>query len=134
MLDQAMLDAAWQLGAWNMERDAHRGCNVIGASEQEAYECRQAFGDYSLLADQELHLLEEAPDREEMMQLGARVGYVRWIFRPVKNSIWRVTAEDDTLDDAGGREGPCPVPPYTYTPRDLRVSYRLGRVERIIVP
>jgi hypothetical protein len=134
MLDEAMLEAGWKLGAWDVVRDARRGCNWIGASEQEALECRQAFGDYSPLGDQEDHLLVEAPDRLEMMHLAAAVGYVRWMFRPVKDSIWRQTAEDDTLDEVGGRNTPCPVNPITYTSKNLHVAYRLGRVERIILP
>ncbi|MGF6962322.1 hypothetical protein QFZ97_008278 [Paraburkholderia youngii] len=31
-VDTVLLDAAWQSGAWDVERVERRGCNVIGAS------------------------------------------------------------------------------------------------------
>jgi hypothetical protein len=134
-LEGAMLDAAWQLGAWDVERAQHRGCNYVAANDLEAFECKQAFGDYPLVQDTEMHLLAEAPDRLEMMHLGARVGYVRWKFRPVRGSVWHETAEDDTLLEDGGRKPPCPLKPnIQYDSRNLRISYRLGCVNRIIVP
>lgn len=70
------------------------------------------------------------------MQLAARRGYVRWLFRPVKGGVWRTLDEpDDTLDADGGREPPCPVTPE---PRRAggrgRTVYRLGTVHRILLP
>ncbi|MBY0365357.1 hypothetical protein CDN99_15655 [Roseateles aquatilis] len=41
-LDQQMLDAAWQLGAWNLVREEHRGCETVGVSDSEAMACHQA--------------------------------------------------------------------------------------------
>lgn len=134
-LDAAMLDAAWQLGAWDVEREERRPCNWVGASQMEALECRQAFGDYSVhLEDEESLLLAEAPDRSELMHLGARVGYVRWQFRPVMGGVWQETADDDTLASDGSRKPPCPVAPQAARGGKVaRTRYRLGRVNRIIV-
>ena len=63
-VEGAMLDAAWQLGAWDLERSVRRGCNDVGASAREAHECRQAFGDNPLAPGSEAHLVAEAPDRD----------------------------------------------------------------------
>ncbi|MDI3514431.1 MAG: hypothetical protein PWP40_1660 [Rhodocyclaceae bacterium] len=134
-IDGAMLDAAWQLGAWDMERSVRRGCNDAGASAREAHECRQAFGDNPLAPDSDAHLVAEAPDRDELMQLAARRGYVRWLFRPVRAGLWRAIAEDDTLDADGGRTPPCPVAPRALgEPQRAPVVYRLGRITRIVLP
>lgn len=133
--DRLMLDAAWRLGAWELDRDECRGCNTVGASEREALECRQAFGDDPLGSLGESRLVAEAPDREDMMRLGARVGYVRWSFRPVRGGVWQSTAMDDTLGGDGGRQPPCPV--GTNPPAGQRVGrtrYRLGRIDRLILP
>ncbi|MCW5641012.1 MAG: diguanylate cyclase [Rhodoferax sp.] len=134
-LDHAMLDAAWQFGAWDLVREEHRGCNTAGSSEREAHACRQAFADDPFDPGSEDHLVAEAPDRMDLMQLGARVGYVRWQFRPVKNGLWRDVGSDDSLHEDGGRAPPCPVlaEPQVGT-RVSRTRYRLGRSHRLVLP
>ncbi|KVR30042.1 diguanylate cyclase [Burkholderia ubonensis] len=135
-VDAMLLDAAWQSGAWEVERVERRGCNVIGASAAEALACRQAFGDYGENVARDLQLLIDETARDELMQLAARRGYVRWLFRPVKGGLWRTLDEpDDTLDADGGRRPPCPVPPEPRRPDGRgRTVYRLGRVHRILLP
>lgn len=130
-IDRAMLDAAWQLGAWDMERRERRACSHVGASAREALECRQAFGDNPFAPNDGSHLLAEAPDRAELMHLAAAKGYVCWLFRPVLGGLWRDTAEDDTLAPDGSRAPPCPVAPQAAGGRSARTVYRLGRVSRI---
>ncbi|UXU85413.1 diguanylate cyclase [Burkholderia sp. S-53] len=135
-VDAMLLDAAWRSGAWEVERVERRGCNVIGASAAEALACRQAFGDYGENVARNLQLLIDETARDELMQLAARRGYVRWLFRPVKSGLWRTLDEpDDTLDADGGRQPPCPVPPEPRRPEGRgRTVYRLGRVHRILLP
>ncbi|KVO19829.1 hypothetical protein [Burkholderia ubonensis] len=135
-VDAMLLDAAWQSGAWEVERVERRGCNVIGASAAEALACRQAFGDYGENVARDLQLLIDETARDELMQLAARRGYVRWLFWPVKGGLWRTLDEpDDTLDADGGRRPPCPVPPEPRRPDGRgRTVYRLGRVHRILLP
>lgn len=134
-IEGAMLDAAWQLGAWDLERSVRRGCGEVGASAQEAHECRQAFGDNPLAPGSDAHLVLEAPDRDELMQAAARRGYVRWLFRPVRAGLWRAIAEDDTLNAEGGRTPPCPVMPRQVgEPGRAPQVYRLGRVRRLVLP
>ncbi|KVG80189.1 diguanylate cyclase [Burkholderia ubonensis] len=135
-VDAMLLDAAWQSGAWEVERVERRGCNVICASAAEALACRQAFGDYGEHVARDLQLLIDETARDELMQLAARRGYVRWLFRPVKGGLWRTLDEpDDTLDADGGRRPPCPVPPEPRRPDGRgRTVYRLGRVHRILLP
>lgn len=134
-LDRIMLDAAWQLGAWDLAREERRACNTAGATEREALECRQAFGDDPLGRLGETRMVAEAPDREDMMYQAARVGYVRWAFRPVRGGIWQEGAEDDTLAADGGRAPPCPVGAQPANDRRSgRTCYRLGRISRLILP
>lgn len=133
-LDSDMLDAAWQLGAWELDREERRACTTIGAPEREALECRQAFGDNPLQPGNEEHLVAEAPDRADMLRLGACVGYVRWQFRPVHGGVWQQTADDDTLDAQGGRRLPCPVPPREPVgTRVARTRYRLGSKNGLVI-
>lgn len=132
-IDEAMLDAAWRLGAWQLDREEKRACATAGASERESFECRQAFGD-PLVRSNPSQLIDEAPDREDMLSLGAEVGYVRWQFRPVRGGLWRDTARDDTLSPEGSREPPCPV--GVQPPVGTRLShsrYRLGKAKRLII-
>ncbi|MBV8501926.1 MAG: diguanylate cyclase [Paucibacter sp.] len=133
-LDREMLDAAWRLGAWNLVREEHRGCGVVGAQTQEAVACRQAFGDNPFAPDEEDHLVAEAPDRRALRDAAARVGYVRWIFRPVADGLWHAAGEDDSLSPDGRRAPPCPVAPRpSVGTRVSRSSYQLGRVDRIVL-
>lgn len=133
-LDDAMLTAAWQFGAWDLVREERRGCNTAGATEKEALECKQAFAESPFDGSAEDCVLAEAPDRLALMQLGARIGYVRWQFRPVKNGLWQNTSSDDTLLSDGGRALPCPVvarPPVGV--RTCQTRYHLGRSNRIVL-
>ncbi|AJE97281.1 hypothetical protein [Pandoraea apista] len=134
-VDAMLLDAAWQYGAWDVERTEQRGCNVIGASAAEALACRQAFGDYGDDIAFPQPLLDDQTDRRELMQLAAHKGYVRWLFRPVKGGVWRTLDEpDDTLEADGGRRPPCPVPAQPRRPEGRgRTIYRLGKVRRILL-
>lgn len=133
-LDDAMLEAAWQFGAWDLVREERRGCNTAGASEREALECRQAFAENPFDGPAEALMLTEAPDREDLLQLGARIGYVRWQFRPVKNGLWSDARGDDTLQSDGGRALPCPVPARPAVGNRLsHTRYRLGHGSRIVL-
>lgn len=133
-LDEAMLTAAWQFGAWDLLREERRGCNTAGASEKEALECRQAFAENPFADTADDFVLTEAPDRLDLMQLGARVGYVRWQFRPVKNGLWNDTSGDDTLRSDGGRELPCPVLARPCVGvRTGQTRYHLGHSNRIVL-
>ncbi|MEZ5739777.1 MAG: diguanylate cyclase [Burkholderiaceae bacterium] len=98
-VEAAALDAAWQAGAWDLQRTIHRACNLPSSTATEATDWRRAFGDYRLDADDDReHLLDDgAPDRAELMALAARRGYTRWLFRPVAGGLWQQTADDVTL-------------------------------------
>jgi hypothetical protein len=131
-LDEAMLEAAWRMGAWELDREERRACATAGARERESLECRQAFGE---TAYGEAAMVAEAPDREDLLALGAAIGYIRWLFRPVQGGLWRQTAEDDTLSAEGGRPLPCPVAPQSPAGAgSARTRYRLGAVRRLILP
>jgi len=137
-LERLLLEAAWQLGAWDVERLERPAWWRLGAPATEVSDGRRAFGYYD--EDEGFdagQLMAEAPDREELMRLAAHRGYLRWLFRPRKHGIWAAVREegDDTLDDSGGRALPCPVEPQ---PRQAgaaarRTVYRLGRTGRIVL-
>lgn len=133
-LDDAMLEAAWQFGAWDLLREERRACNTAGASEREAFECRQAFAENPFERGTDDYMVTEAPDRIDLMQLGARVGYVLWQFRPVRSGLWKDAADDDTLQNDGGRQPPCPVlAKPAVGVRLSKTRYRLGRSSRIVL-
>jgi hypothetical protein len=135
-VDLLVLDAAWQLGAWEIERIEQRSCNVIGPSAAEALACRQAFGFYEADASKGAPRDDDESGRESLMQLAARRGYLRWLFRPVQSGLWSVLNEpDDTLGADGGRRPPCPAAPISrWRDHQGRTVYRLGRVHRILLP
>ena len=45
-VDRAALEAAWELGAWDVARAERKGCMRPGAASTEALECLQAFGTF----------------------------------------------------------------------------------------
>jgi len=131
--ERELLDAAWRLGAWNVERLLRRACNSAGAAASEAHECRLAFGDNPAGFPDQPVLGADLPQRADLMALAARKGYWRWLFQPVKGGVWAgVGPADDSLDADGGRLSECPVAP---APRDVgaRTVYQLGRIDRIIL-
>lgn len=134
-VERSLLDAAWQLGAWDVQREELRACSYPGASAKEALACRQAFGEFSG-KESSHHLIAEAPDREALLTVAATKGYLRWQFRPVQGGLWEASRDDATLDEGGRRTPPCPV--TTLSPlhggRLSRTVYRLGRNDHIWLP
>ncbi|WP_459616551.1 diguanylate cyclase [Bordetella sp. 2513F-2] len=135
-LDSMLLDAAWQLGAWDVERQGCAPWWRLGASAKEALAGHRAFGDYPDCPPDEQALIVDAPDQQDLLRMAAGKGYVRWQFRPRVGGIWaQLDDPDDTVDEGGARQPPCPVPPQPYDRhRPGRLVYRLGRVERLILP
>ncbi len=137
-LERSLLEAAWQLGAWDLERLERPAWWRLGAPATEVSDGRRAFGYYGEDdAPESEHLIADAPDREALMHLAAHRGYLRWLFRPRKRGIWGTVPDDDdhTLDASGGRALPCPVvpePPH-HDAAAHRTVYRLGRAERIVL-
>ncbi|KQV59690.1 MULTISPECIES: hypothetical protein [unclassified Duganella] len=132
--EEALLDVAWRLGAWQLERLEQRPCNMAGAAASEAFACRQAFGD-NAAGYQDQPVLGGDPDtRTEQMELAARKGYRRWLFQPVKGGLWEgIGPADDSLAPDGGRLSDCPVKPAPTT-SGQRVVYQLGRHDRFFLP
>jgi hypothetical protein len=135
-IDEALLEAAWRLGAWDVERLAGRPWWRLGASDGETLACYRAFGEYPDREAGQEPVIADAPDREEVMWLAANRGYIRWMFRPRKGGVWgHVADEDCTLEPDGGRSLPCPVRPRSFDMDGARRTvYRLGYVDRIILP
>lgn len=126
-VDEATMEAAWALGAWDVARAERPGCMRAGAAGTEALECLQAFGTFPYGMHGTQVVVSEAPDADDLVQLAAHRGYLMWVFRPVKGSIWAEYADDATLGPEGTRAGPCPyrpIPPVCDGKR--RTVYRFG--------
>jgi hypothetical protein len=133
-LDLAALEAGWELGAWDVARHQRRACMRPGAEPSEALECLQAFGNYpDAMGGRDL-VIAEAPDSDELLQLGANVGYLTWQFRPVMGGIWADVADDVTLNPDGSRAPTCPLMPVPASDeQDSKTVYRFGRGESILL-
>lgn len=127
-LDLATMEAAWELGAWDVARAERPSCARPGAESRETLECLQAFGAFPYgLFGREI-VISDAPDADELLSVAARSGYLMWLFRPVRGGIWGEVADDQTLNPDGTRLPPCPVepvPPSCDGPR--KTVYRFGR-------
>jgi hypothetical protein len=126
-VDSAAMEAAWTLGAWDVARAERPGCMRPGARGSEALECLQAFGSFPYGINGNHVVVSDAPDADDLVQLAAHRGYLMWVFRPVKGSIWAEYADDATLGPEGTRTGPCPhtpIPPTCEGKR--RTVYRFG--------
>lgn len=141
-VEAAIFDAAWQLGAWDVERLQRRGCNDIAAWSREALDCRQAFGELVAAPEHDIGIDDDAaPDRTDLLMLAARRGYVRWLFRPVRGGLNGAGSDDASLKGDGTREPPCPVRPTVPfggavrgRPEGTRQRFRLGRGAGLIAP
>jgi hypothetical protein len=126
-VDQAAMEAAWELGAWDVARAERPGCMRPGAQCTEALECLQAFGSFPYGMHGSQVVVSDAPDADELVQVAAHRGYLMWVFRPVKGGIWAEYADDATLGPEGSRAGPCPYrpsPPLCHGKR--QTVYRFG--------
>ena len=110
-VDQAALDAAWRLGAWDVARAERPGCTRPGARDTEPLECLQAFGAYPHGVNGTPLVVSEAPDADALVHLAGRCGYLMWLFRPVSGGLWGEVTQDVTLSPEGRRAGRCPVRP-----------------------
>jgi hypothetical protein len=126
-VDRAAMEAAWELGAWDVARAERPGCMRPGAQCTEALECLQAFGSFPYGMHGSQVVVSDAPDADELVQVAAHRGYLMWVFRPVKGGIWAEYADDATLGPEGTRAGPCPyrpIPPLCHGKR--QTVYRFG--------
>ena len=126
-VDQAAMEAAWELGAWDVARAERKGCLRPGAPTMEALECLQAFGAFPYGINGNQVVVADAPDADELVQLAATRGYLMWLFRPVSGGIWAEVADDATLTSRGRRPPPCPhrpIPPRCDGNR--KTVYRFG--------
>lgn len=126
-VDRAAMDAAWELGAWDVARAERPGCMRPGAPSTEAFECLQAFGSFPFGINGRQVVVADAPDADDLLQLAADRGYLMWVFRPVSGGIWAEYAEDATLTAEGRRRPPCPhrpIPPVCDGKR--KTVYRFG--------
>jgi hypothetical protein len=126
-VDRAAMAAAWELGAWDVQRAERAGCMRPGAESRETLACMQAFGSFPFGVRANQLVVCEAPDADDLLEVAARRGYLMWLFRPVRGGIWGEFADDATLSDSGGRLPPCPhapIPPVCEGNR--QTIYRFG--------
>ncbi|HEX9687326.1 MAG TPA: diguanylate cyclase [Burkholderiales bacterium] len=126
-VDRAAMEAAWELGAWDVARAERKGCMRPGAPSTEALECLQAFGAFPYGINGSQVVVADAPDADELLRLAACRGYLMWLFRPVSGGIWAEVADDTTLTSRGRRPPPCPhrpIPPRCDGNR--KTVYRFG--------
>ncbi|MFO1320518.1 MAG: diguanylate cyclase [Burkholderiales bacterium] len=127
-LDRAAMEAAWELGAWDVARAEAPSCARPGAPSREAMDCLKAFGAFPWGVNGQQAVVSDAPDADDLIAVAARRGYLMWLFRPVHGSIWHDVADDVTLRADGTREPPCPVDsvPATLAGKPRRTVYRFG--------
>lgn len=130
-IERATLEAAWELGAWDVARAERPSVARPGAESREALECLQAFGAFPFGIDGNQVVLSDAPDTDELLNVAARRGYLMWVFRPVRGGIWRQYADDATLKPDGTREPPCPVEPMRPVGVSRKTVYRFGVATRL---
>lgn len=127
-LDRAAMEAAWELGAWDVARAEAPSCARPGAQSREAVDCLKAFGSFPWGVNGQSAVVADAPDADDLIAVAAKRGYLMWMFRPVHGSIWKDVADDVTLRADGTREPPCPVEPVPAVLRGKarRTVYRFG--------
>jgi hypothetical protein len=126
-VDCAAMEAAWELGAWDIARAERPGCLRPGASSTEALECRQAFAAFPFAVNGNDIVVADTPDADELLRVAAVRGYLLWQFRPVSGGIWAGVTDDATLGHDGRRPPTCPHRPLpARCDRNRRTVYRFG--------
>lgn len=131
-LDNALLEAAWELGAWNLERAQVAPFMRPGADCAEATFAQHAFGKSTVFVEEQSPFVADAPDVDELIDMAGRTGYVQWLFRPVRGGLWQAPLDDVTLEAGGYRNPVCPlvgkplVEAHRLT-KSRREVYSLGR-------
>ena len=131
-LDCAVIEVAWELGAWNLRRTEARPFLRSGAPAAEALECEMVFGRPGMLHDGLSPAVSEIPDADELVEAAGRMGYLFWKFHPVRGGIWNDGRDDLTLERGGYRNPSCPadsVPvenPQTLR-RQRQIVYEFGK-------
>ncbi len=132
-LENAVLDVAWELGSWDLARREARPFIRPGATAQESLECMGAFGSLPVVIEGQPPIVAEVPDGEDLIDTAGRSGYVQWMFRPVRGGVWAEVAEDQTLEQGGYRNPPCPhLAAPTKPGASRRVVYQFGRSDRLV--
>ena len=130
-LEHEVLDVAWELGSWDLARVEALPFVRPGACQQESLECMNAFGSLPVTIDGQPPVVADVPDAGELIEAASRAGYLQWTFRPVRGGVWAEVAIDETLQDGGYRNPPCPyLAMPTRLPRNgaaRRVVYQFGR-------
>src|SRR3979490_3413836 len=70
-VDRAAMEAAWELGAWDVSRAERPGCMRPGAACTEALECLQAFGSFPYGINGSQVVVSDAPDADDLVHLAA---------------------------------------------------------------
>lgn len=138
-LEHAVMDVAWELGAWDLTRNELRPCMRLGAPTQEAIECEMAFGQPHRHFDSAFAPVSDVQDSDEMLAIAARQGYLTWQFRPVRGGMWDEVADDATLERGGYRNPPCPLLSEDFgdtrwMQRPRTVVYRFGCGAALALP
>jgi hypothetical protein len=136
-LENAVLDVAWELGAWDLTRLELRPYMRPGAPTQEAIECEMAFGQPHALFEPAAPV-SEVPDVDDMLSVAGRRGYLMWRFRPVRGGMWAEVSDDCTLEKGGYRNPPCPhlardFGDTSWMQRHRSTVYRFGRAGHLQV-
>ncbi len=127
-LEDALLEVAWELGAWDLARSDAPPCQRLGADTVETLDCMRAFGTSDVALDGIQPFVAEVPDADDLLECASRAGYHRWAFRPVRGGLWADVSDDLTLQEGGYRNPPCPLlsrPPRRG--RSGKVLYQFGR-------
>jgi len=107
-LEDAVMEVAWELGAWDLSRQELGPCMRPGAPSQEMIECEMAFGQPHRCVDPVFAPVSDVEDAEEILSIAGQRGYLLWRFRPIRGGIWEEVADDVTLERGGYRNPRCP--------------------------
>jgi len=126
-LEADVLEASWELGAWDLRRIEAPGCGRARSPARAYTEMQTSFGVSAQVIDGERVFIAEVPDAEELVGAAARAGYVHWEFRPTWCGLWKDLAADVTLEKGGYRNPRCPLSGCAYEPGDARtIVFQLG--------
>ena len=127
-LEADVLEASWELGAWDLRRIEAPGCERARSPARAYTEMQTSFGVSPQAIDGERVFVADVPDAEELVGAAARAGYVHWEFRPTWCGLWKDLAADATLEKGGYRNPRCPLGARPYESGEpCTIVFQLGR-------
>ena len=106
-LEHAILEVAWELGAWDLARQEARPFIRPGGTARESFECMNAFGQPPVLIEGQPPVVAEVPDGDELIETISCLAHALVVRRRVSVNAQHGIVELSTMVGELGAQLAC---------------------------